>query len=117
MLPRLELSARYTRIMGRPGFPEDPTADFGDYKDKAFDGKFVLFEEGSLLPQLTIGAQDFMGTRIFDAYYAVAGKRLCDFDFTLGFGTKRIDGVFGGVRYRPKAFRNWALVAEYDAND
>ena len=117
MLPRLELSARYTRIMGVPGFPDDPTADFGDYKDKAFDGKFVLFEEGSLLPQLTIGAQDFMGTRIFDAYYAVAGKRLGDFDFTLGFGTKRIDGVFGGVRYRPKAFRNWALVAEYDAND
>ena len=43
MLPRLELSARYTRIMHfpAPGFG----ATFGDYKDKAFDGKFVLVEE------------------------------------------------------------------------
>jgi len=117
MLPRLELSARYTRIMGVPAFPNNPTADFGDYKDKTFDGKFVLFEEGSWIPQIAIGAQDFMGTRIFDAYYAVANKRLGDFDFTLGFGSKRIDGVFGGVRYRPKALKDWALVAEYDAND
>jgi len=117
MLPRLELSARYTRIMGVPAFPNDPAADFGDYKDKSFDGKFVLFREGSWVPQLSIGAQDFMGTRIFDAYYAVASKRLGDFDFTLGFGDRRIDGVFGGVRYRPKALQGVALVAEYDAND
>ena len=117
MLPRLELSARYTRIMGVPAFPNDPAADFGDYKDKSFDGKFVLFREGSWVPQLSIGAQDFMGTRIFDAYYAVASKRLGDFDFTLGFGDRRIDGVFGGVRYRPKALQGLALVAEYDAND
>jgi len=72
MLPRLELSARYTRIMGVPAFPNDPAADFGDYKDKSFDGKFVLFREGSWVPQLSIGAQDFLGTKIFDAYYAVA---------------------------------------------
>ena len=117
MLPRLELSARYTRIMGVPAFPNDPAADFGDYKDKSFDGKFVLFREGSWVPQLSIGAQDFLGTKIFDAYYAVANKRFGDIDFTLGFGSKRIDGVFGGVRYRPKAFKDWALVAEYDAND
>ena len=117
MLPRLELSARYTRIMGVPAFPNDPAADFGDYKDKSFDGKFVLFREGSWVPQLSIGAQDFTGTRIFDAYYAVASKRLGDFDFTLGFGDRRIDGVFGGVRYRPKALQGLALVAEYDAND
>ena len=117
MLPRLELSARYTRIMGVRAFPNDPAADFGDYKDKSFDGKFVLFREGSWVPQLSIGAQDFMGTRIFDAYYAVASKRLGDFDFTLGFGDRRIDGVFGGVRYRPKALQGLALVAEYDAND
>jgi len=117
MLPRLELSARYTRIMGVPAFPNDPAADFGDYKDKSFDGKLVLFREGGWVPQLSIGAQDFLGTKIFDAYYAVANKRFGDIDFTLGFGSKRIDGVFGGVRYRPKAFKDWALVAEYDAND
>ena len=115
MLPRLELSARFIRIMGYP----EPNfgATYGDYKDKAFDGKFVLWEESSWLPQFTIGAQDFMGTRIFPANYAVASKRVGDFDFTLGYGDKRIDGVFGGVRYRPKALENWAFVAEYDANN
>lgn len=117
MLPRLELSARYTRIMHVPGFPSDPTRDFGDFKDKSFDGKFVLVEEGGWLPQFAIGAQDFFGTQVFAARYAVANKRLGDFDFTLGVGDKRIDGVFGGVRYRPKGFKEWALVAEYDAND
>jgi hypothetical protein len=115
LLPRLELSARYTRVLGYP----EPTfgATYGDFKDKSFDGKLVLFEEGRWLPQITIGAQDVMGTRVFEAYYAVLNKRLGDFDFTLGYGDKRIDGVFGGVRYRPKALSNWALVAEYDAND
>lgn len=115
LLPRLELSGRVTRIMR---FPEPNFGDtYGDFKDKAFDGKLVLVEEGSWWPQLTIGAQDFMGTQVFPAHYAVASKRLGEFDFTLGYGEKRIDGVFGGVRYRPKAFENWALVAEYDAND
>jgi len=115
MLPRLELSARYTRIMHYP----EPSfgATYGDSKDKAFDGKFVLVEEGGWLPQFALGAQDFMGTQIFQAGYAVANKRLGDFDFTLGYGEKRIDGLFGGVRYRPKGLKDWALVAEYDAND
>lgn len=115
MLPRLELSARYTRIMH---FPE-PTfgATFGDFKDKAFDGKFGLIQEGTYIPQIAVGAQDFMGTKVFEAYYVVANKQLGDFDFTLGFGNKRIDGVFGGVRYRPQGFRELALVAEYDAYD
>jgi len=115
MLPRLELSARYTRVMGYP----EPTfgSTYGDFKDKAFDGKFVLVEEGGWLPQLAIGAQDFLGTKVFPAGYLVANKRLGDFDFTLGYGNQRIDGLFGGMRYRPKALENWAFVAEYDAND
>ncbi|MGH8622996.1 MAG: YjbH domain-containing protein, partial [Burkholderiales bacterium] len=117
MLPRLEFSARHTRIMRVPGFPSDPAGDYGDFKDKSFDGKIVLIEEGGIWPQFAIGAQDVMGTRLFPAHYAVANKRLGDFDFTLGYGEKRIDGVFGGVRYRPKALKDWALVAEYDAND
>lgn len=117
MLPRLELSARYTRIMGYPGFSDQPDTDYGDYKDKSFDGKFVLWREGELLPQLSIGGQDFIGTGIFPAWYAVASKRVGDFDFTLGYGGDRIDGLFGGVRYRPKALANWAFVAEYDANN
>src|SRR6185503_1076209 len=115
-LPRIEVSGRVTRIMGVPGFTDAGT-DYGDFKDKAFDGKAVLLEEGTWWPQFAVGGQDFIGTRVFPAWYAVASKRLGDFDFTLGYGGDRIDGVFGGVRYRPSALPGWALVAEYDANN
>jgi len=33
-LPRIEVSTHYTAIRGVPGFPDNPTADYGDYKDK-----------------------------------------------------------------------------------
>jgi hypothetical protein len=115
-LPRIEVSGRVFRVMRVPGFT-DPATDYGDYKDKAFDGKVVLIEESRWWPQLAAGGQDFIGTRRFPAWYAVASKRLGDFDLTLGYGGDRIDGVFGGVRYRPSAFPGLALVAEYDAND
>jgi exopolysaccharide biosynthesis protein YbjH len=115
-LPRIELSARVTRVMRVPGFT-DPGTDYGDYKDKAFDGKLVLLEEGSWWPQFTIGGQDLIGTELYPARFAVASKRLGDFDLTVGYGGDRIDGAFGGVRYRPSALPGWALVAEYDAND
>src|SRR5690606_27792924 len=56
-------------------------------------------------------------TEVFRASYVTASKQLGDFDFTVGYGTDRIDGVFGGMRYRPSWLKGWALVAEYDAND
>lgn len=115
-LPRIEVSGRVTRVMRVPGFSSSNT-DYGDFKDKAFDGKLVVVEENGWWPQFAIGGQDFIGTRLYPAWYAVASKRLGDFDFTLGYGGDRIDGVFGGVRYRPAALPGWALVAEYDAND
>jgi hypothetical protein len=115
--PRLELSARLTRINAVPGFTNEFQDSYGDYKDKTFDAKFVLLEEGVLSPAVAVGVQDFLGTRIFGAEYVVASKRLGDFDATLGFGRNRIDGVFGGVRYRPPQYPALSLVAEYDAND
>ena len=116
-LPRIEGSLRYTAIRGVPGFPDDPTADYGDYKDKAFDAKFILLEEDGLWPSLALGGQDIFGTGVFRAAYAALGKKAGDFDFTFGYGTERIDGAFGGVRYRPQWLKGWALVAEYDAYD
>ncbi len=116
-LPRIETSLRYTAIRGVEAFADDPAADYGDYKDKSFDTKFVLLEEASLWPALALGVQDLFGTNVFRAMYATAGKRVGDFDFTLGYGTDRIDGVFGGVRYRPQWMKGFGLVAEYDAYD
>jgi hypothetical protein len=116
-LPRLEGSLRYTEINGVPGFGSQPGTDYGDFKDKAFDAKFLLIEEDRFWPAVVLGGQDLFGTEVFRAGYVTLGKRLGDFDFTLGYGTERIDGGFGGVRYRPQWLKGWGLVAEYDAYD
>lgn len=115
VLPRLEVSARFTRIDGVPG--ADPSVGFGDYRDKSFDAKFLLFRESEYFPAVSVGAQDFTGTRLFSANYLALSKKLGDLDLTLGYGTDRIDGVFGGIRYRPSWHPNLGFVVEYDAND
>ena len=112
--PRLEVSGRYVRIDAVPGFA-DPT--LGDYGDKAFDAKAVLWEESQWLPALAVGTQDYVGTQLFSAHYLTLGKRIGDLDVTLGHGRRRIDGWFGGLRYTPSGARAWSVLAEYDAND
>ncbi len=115
LLPRLELSGRYTQINGvSAGFVE---GDFGDYKDKAFDAKLVLLKEASYRPNIALGKQDFLGTHLFSSEYLSISKTFSDVDLTLGYGQKRIDGWFGGLRYTPSRYKNFSLVAEYDAYD
>lgn len=116
-LPRFEGSLRYTEINGVPGFGSQPNTDYGDFKDKAFDAKFLLIGEDGFWPAVVLGGQDLFGTEVFRAGYVTLGKQLGDFDFTLGYGTERIDGGFGGLRFRPQWLKGWALVAEYDAYD
>lgn len=117
VLPFLEVSGRYTRIKGVPGFGGAYAESYGDYKDKSFDTKLVMLGESEYLPTLAVGMQDFQGTGIFSSRYLVASKRFENLDVTMGVGSQRIDGLFGGVRYHPAGFDNIALVAEYDAND
>lgn len=120
LFPWLEGSFRYTRIMDVPGFPQregDPNVDYGDYKDKSFDLKLRLLPERGAWPSVVVGAQDLQGTAIFRALYGAASKKIGNFDLTLGYGSKRIDGAFGGVRYTDPRLPNWSLVAEYDAYD
>ncbi len=119
VFPWFEGSFRYTRIYHVPGFTSgEGAAKFGDFKDKSFDAKVVAFPERGSWPALAIGAQDVGGgTGIFRAVYGVASKRLGDLDLTLGYGGRRIDGAFGGLRWSPSGVPNWSLVAEYDAYD
>lgn len=114
LLSRLELSARYTQIHGVTAFAQSDT-NYGDYKDKAFDAKALLWRESKYLPQVTFGAQDFLGTKLFSSEYLVLGKRLGEWDISLGYGRRRIDGVFGGVQYYPAWAKDWSLIWEYDA--
>ncbi len=117
MFPWLEGSFRYTRIAGVKGFPDSQFEDkYGSYKDKSFDAKVLLLPERGWAPALALGMQDVGGgTGLFRAPYGVASKQLGQFDFTLGYGRQRIDGVFGGARWTPSALPDWSLVAEYDA--
>jgi len=114
MLPRLELSARYTAIEDVPAFVG---TDFGDLKDKAFDAKLLLLKESRYIPDFSIGTQDFLGTHLFSADFFSLSKRFQTLDITLGYGHKRIDGLFGGMRYTPRWNKNLGVVIEYDAND
>jgi hypothetical protein len=114
LLPRLETSFRYTTIRD---LPSNLGQGFGDFKDKAFDTKLLLLREDRWWPNLAIGKQDVFGTELFSSEYAVLSKRFGHSDYTLGYGTDRIDGLFGGVRYRPAWAGKFALVAEYDANE
>ncbi len=114
LLPRLELSARYTVIRG---LSTNLGKGFGDYKDRAFDTKLLVWKESKWLPGIALGSQDFTGTGVFRAKYAVVSKRVGNTDYTLGYGEDRIDGVFGGIRHRFDWNKNLSVVVEYDAND
>lgn len=114
MLPRLELSGRYTRISH---VPSGLGSDYGDYKDKAFDAKWVAFKETDWLPQVALGARDFLGTRLWGSEYIAFSKRFGDADFTLGYGSSHLNGVFAGVRWKPEWLGGLAFVAEHDSTD
>lgn len=122
MLPFLEVSGRYTRIQGydlsdRPGWE-----GFGDNKDKAAAIKLRVLPENfqgyQWVPQIAVGVDDFHGTALFKSEFIAASKRV-DFDWgyvdsTLGYGRKRIGGLFGGARLGLAALPNWSVVGEYD---
>lgn len=120
LTPWLEFSGRYTQIDGVPAFGGQ--TGFGDFKDKAFDLKIRLLEESEWLPAIAYSRQDFHGTGQFPAWALAASKlfELGDigtFDLTLGYGSGRIDGWYGGLRWRPSWNERLAFVAEYDAID
>ena len=121
MLPFLQMTGRYVSITGISGF-NDPTraATYGRYKDKVVDAKLRLWEEGDWLPSVAFGMTDLLGTELFKGKYLVATKTFGarkNIEASVGYGRKRPDGLFAGVRWTPENLPNWSLVAEYDAND
>jgi hypothetical protein len=118
VLPRVEFYARYVRILSGSGWtPGAGWANYGDYKDKVFSGKFVLLEEDWLMPSVAFGVNDVQGTGLFKSKYLAASKLFGNLDTTLGLGKGRISGAFAGARYAPKEWNGIALAAEYDANN
>ena len=123
---RVELSANYLVYNGvlEPGFGSEGFGDDAERMGNIKIGILTPAEDIPFLPLISIGAQDFIGTKRFNAQYIVATKTWLDlnFEMTVGFGHGRIKGFFGGLAWTPfrqKDFflRNLTLQAEYDAND
>lgn len=122
---RIEVSGSYRVFRG----VDDPVLTpmgFGDLSDKGVNFKFSLFspeDSQYKLPGLAFGLEDFMGTKSFHARYAVLTQVFLDYNLecSLGYGTKRIKGFFGGLSWMPfrktcyPFLQNISLAAEYDA--
>jgi membrane-associated phospholipid phosphatase len=123
VLPFLQVTGRYVSVSGTSGFTNVPGGygyEYGRYKDKVVDAKLRLTQESAWLPSLAVGATDLLGTELFKGQYIVATKsfgQTRNIEASLGYGSGRPDGVFGGVRWAPTSMPGWAAVAEYDAND
>ena len=100
---------------------------FGDDAERSANIKLCLLrpEDGfSFLPDFSIGWNDFLGSCRFNSFYAVATQELLGYNLeaTLGYGSGRVKGLFGGVAWTPwrccaNPFKGLTVAAEYDAND
>jgi membrane-associated phospholipid phosphatase len=123
LLPFLQVTGRYVSVTGIPAFNtanRQYGTGYGRYKDKVADIKLRLLEETDLLPTVSVGATDLLGTELFKGRYFVVSKtfgQARNFEASVGFGNKRPDGFFAGARWRPVSAPRWAVVAEYDGNN
>lgn len=123
ILPFLQVSGRYVSINGIPGFASnrgDFGSNYGRFKDKVFDAKLSLLKQSAYVPAISVGATDLLGTELFKGQYIVATKNfgaLNQIEASLGYGRRRPEGLFAGVRYYSIGTPGLAFVAEYDAND
>ena len=92
--PGLEVSGGITQITN---IPSSLGPAYGSNKDKAVNLKYQVIPESKWLPALALGYNDLVGTQQFEAMYIVLNRQIFPFDFTLGYGTKRFEGLFGGI--------------------
>lgn len=121
---RVELSANYIVYRGvtEPGFGNE---GFGDDADRTGNIKLGILtpsEDLPFFPLISIGAEDFIGTKRFNSQYIVATQIFanCSLECSLGWGHGRIKGFFGGLAWSPfhhtrSFFKDLTLQAEYDA--
>jgi hypothetical protein len=118
------------RIVGVPDVKiSSPTIKYGYYIDRMINLKFAILREKKNRPQLAIGFQDVIGTRIFNSTYFAVSKKVklqekVGIMVTLGYGTKftklifsdpdnyRFIGPFGGTELN--LYDRVHLMFEYD---
>src|SRR5262249_15181121 len=98
---RLEFSLNYRVYRGvvEHNFGKE---GFGDDAERIGNVKLGLLtpQDGFPgLPEISIGVEDFIGTKRFNSKYVVVTKQLLDWNLecTLGWGKGRIKGFFGGA--------------------
>ncbi|RCX02551.1 MULTISPECIES: YjbH domain-containing protein [Kosakonia] len=97
LFPWLETTLRYTDVRTRKYSSVEAFSGNQSYKDKAFDLKLRLWQEGYWLPEVSVGARDIGGTGLFDGEYLVADKAWGPFDFSLGIGWGYL-GTSGNIK-------------------
>ncbi len=118
-LPWLEINARLTTFDNVYVAPDGGINDKGigrDYMDKALDLKAMLHRSRKwYVPSLAFGVTDVMGTELMKAWYGVATWRISSLAFSVGYGTDRMNGLFGGISWN---VADWlTLKAEYSPLD
>ena len=118
----MEASFFYTNIENRSycGIQFNPNTqrDFcnQDAKDKGFNFKFRIKEEG-ILPAVAIGINDIAGTGYYSSEYIVASYGINKTDFHFGIGWGELDGssnnfrnplgyIYDGFNSRPAGYKN-----------
>ena len=88
----LEASFFYTNIEDKPycSIENDPICE-QDYKDKGFNVKIRLKEEG-IFPAIALGINDIAGTGYYGSEYIVASYGLNKTDFHFGLGWGNLNG-------------------------
>ena len=85
-LPWLEAYIRYSGLDHfQPEFPV--------YWDRSFAIKARLWQEGDVLPTVSVGINDIIGTGIYSGEYIVGSKRFGSLDFSLGIGWGRLSST------------------------
>ena len=88
----LEASFFYTNIKDKPYCSNKlETVCNQDYKDKGFNFKIRLKEEG-VLPAIALGINDIAGTGLYGSEYIVASYGVNKTDFHFGLGWGQLDG-------------------------
>lgn len=89
----LEASFYYTNIQGKPY----PGFEYQDYKDKGFNFKLRLKEQG-IFPAIAIGAMDIAGTGYYSSEYIVTSFGINNLDMHAGLGWGNLDGSSNNIR-------------------
>ena len=101
---------------------------YGDDTDRTASLKYGIYqqsEEFPYVPSLSIGFEDFYGSRRFYSFYACMTETIlpANLELTLGYGLGRMKGFYGAAAWTPFRSSDYtpaktlSFLVEYDAND